>query len=77
MLKQIAASLANYCNKNKIPLWDLYRITGSYGSAYKWLRMGLMNNDRVHFNNEGYRIQGTLLFNALAKGYNNYIKSRN
>lgn len=77
MLKQIAASLTNYCNKNKIPLWDLYRMTGSYGSAYKWLRKGLMNNDRVHFNNEGYRIQGTLLFNAFAKGYNSYIKSRN
>ncbi|HVT86722.1 MAG TPA: GDSL-type esterase/lipase family protein [Chitinophagaceae bacterium] len=77
MLKQIAASLTNYCNKNKIPLWDLYRITGAYGSAYKWLRKGLMNNDRVHFNNEGYRIQGTLLFNAFAKGYKSYIKSSN
>lgn len=75
LLKQIAASLASYCSHNNIPLWDLYHITGSYGSAYQWLKRGMMNNDRVHFNQEGYKVQGTLFFNAFAKGYDSYIKS--
>lgn len=74
-LRSLNSSLNNYCAKQHIPLWDLYRITNGYGSAYSWLKRGLMNNDRIHFTSEGYRIQGTLLFNALAKGYNNYISS--
>jgi lysophospholipase L1-like esterase len=75
ILRSINASLNNYCIKNNIPLWDLYRISSGYGSAYKWLKMGLMNNDRIHFTSEGYHIQGQLLFNALAREYNNYISS--
>ncbi|MFI5132859.1 MAG: GDSL-type esterase/lipase family protein [Chitinophagales bacterium] len=74
MLRQICSSLSGYCTRNNIPFWDLYHITGASGSAYKWLRKGLMNNDRVHFTNDGYRIQGNLLFNAFAKGYNSYIR---
>jgi lysophospholipase L1-like esterase len=73
VLRQLNQSLTTYCNKNFIPLWDLYRITNGYGSAYSWSKRGLMNRDRVHFTAEGYRLQGSLLFNALAKGYNSYI----
>jgi hypothetical protein len=73
LLRQICISLSDYCTRNNIPFWDLYRITGASGSAYKWLKKGLMNKDRVHFTNDGYRIQGNLLFNAFAKGYNSYI----
>jgi lysophospholipase L1-like esterase len=73
VLKKVNLSLDTYCNQNHIPLWDLYRITNGYGSAYSWIKRGLMSRDRVHFTADGYRIQGTLLFNALGKGYNNYI----
>jgi lysophospholipase L1-like esterase len=73
VLKKVNLSLDNYCNQNHIPLWDLYRITNGYGSSYSWIKRGLMSRDKVHFTSDGYRIQGTLLFNALAKGYNNYI----
>lgn len=73
VLKSLNASLADYCNRNYIPLWDLYRITNGYGSAYSWLHRGLMARDRVHFTTDGYRLQGSLLLAALARGYNNYI----
>lgn len=75
ILKRVCTSLSGFCNHNKIPLWDLYRISSGYGSAYNWLRNGFMNKDRVHFTPEGYQIQGNLLFNAFAKGYNNYISN--
>lgn len=75
VLQSLNKSLAAYCNKNFIPIWDLYRITNGYGSAYTWSRRGLMNRDRVHFTAEGYRLQGSLLFNALAKGYNDFINT--
>ena len=70
VLKQLNQSLVGYCNKNRIPVWDLYQVTNGFGSAYNWARRGLMSRDRVHFTAEGYRIQGALLLNALGKGYN-------
>lgn len=75
VLHDINMSLFSYCNNNNIPVWDLYRVTNGYGSAYNWIKIGLMNSDRIHFTADGYRLQGSLLFNALAKGYNNYISS--
>jgi lysophospholipase L1-like esterase len=75
VLQQLNNSITNYCNKNYIPLWDMYRITNGYGSAYSWARRGLMSRDRIHFTADGYRLQGNLLWNALAKGYNDYTGS--
>jgi lysophospholipase L1-like esterase len=72
VLQSLNKSLTAYCNKHFIPIWDLYRITNGYGSAYNWARRGLMNRDKIHFTAEGYRLQGELLFNAIAKGYNDF-----
>lgn len=75
VLRGINIALYNYCNQQNVPIWDLYRISNGFGSSTRWIRRGLMNADRIHFTGEGYRIQGQLLFNAIAKGYNNYIQS--
>jgi lysophospholipase L1-like esterase len=72
VLRDINSALVNYCNSNYLPVWDLYRITNGYGSAYSWTRRGLMTSDRIHFTLEGYRLQGSLLLSALAKGYNGF-----
>ena len=74
VLRQLNETLRKYCTDQSIPLWDLYRISNGFGSAYNWSRRGLMSRDRVHFTAEGYRLQGTLLYSALAKGYNDYIR---
>lgn len=75
VLKDLNLSLTKEANRLYLPLWDLYRITNGFGSAYSWARRGLMSRDRVHFTAEGYRVQGQLLFKALAKGYNEYTES--
>lgn len=74
VLKQVNYSLVDYCDQHHIAAWDLYRITGGYGSAYNWMKRRLMNRDKIHFTAEGYRIQGNLLLNALIKGYNSYVQ---
>jgi len=51
-------------------LWDLYRTTNGYGSCYSWFSKNLMRPDKIHFTADGYRLQGQLFFNALAKAYN-------
>lgn len=71
-LQQLNNALYKYCSQKHIAFWDLYRITNGYGAAHNWLRKGLMNNDRVHFKPEGYRLHGQLLVNALLNGYNLY-----
>ena len=69
-----APSTTSQANRLYLPVWDLYKITNGFGSAYSWSRRGLMSRDRIHFTAEGYRLQGQLLFNALAKGYNDYLE---
>ncbi len=63
----------NYCTKNNIPLWDFYRICNGYGGVYNWKKYGLLETDGVHFTSAGYRLEGQLLFNAIAHGYNSYL----
>lgn len=68
-------SLFTYCTGNSIPVWDLYRITNGYGSAYNWIKKGMMDADGIHYTAKAYEVQGQLLFNAIAGGYNSYISS--
>ena len=68
-------SLFSYCTGNSIPVWDLYRTTNGYGSAYNWIKRGMMDADGIHYTAKAYEVQGQLLFNALAGGYNSYISS--
>jgi len=72
-IKQINDFLAVYCTSNRIPIWDLYRVTNGYKSSYKWKKSGLMSKDLVHYTSAGYHLQAQLFFNAFAKGYNQYI----
>lgn len=72
VLRDLNLFLFEYCTQKSIPVWDLYRVTNGYGAASGWIRKGLMNADRVHFTAPGYQIQGTLFYNAFARGYNSY-----
>ncbi len=74
-LWNINLSLFAYCSSNNIPVWDMYRVTNGFGSARNWWKKGMLNGDGIHFTAKAYKIQGELLYNALAKGYNSYISS--
>jgi len=65
--------LMAWCNDNRVPVWDLYYVTNGIGSAYHWWRQGLLSTDGIHFTATAYRLQGRLLYNALAKGFNNFV----
>ena len=67
--------LFTHCAGNNIPVWDLYRTTNGYGSAYNWIKCGMMSRDGVHYTAKAYQVQGQLLFNAIARGYNDFVKS--
>jgi lysophospholipase L1-like esterase len=67
--------IASFAEKNGYPYWDLYSITGGKGSALEWNRKRLLVRDRIHFTQRGYEYQGELLFEAIVKSYNQYIKA--
>jgi hypothetical protein len=74
-LDEVNCLLLQITTQNNIPLWDMYNITGGHRSADCWRDNKCMNKDLIHYLPNGYQIQGDIFFNALAKGYNNYLKT--
>ncbi|MDR0560026.1 MAG: GDSL-type esterase/lipase family protein [Prevotellaceae bacterium] len=66
--------IVDFAEKNGYPYWDLYKITGGKGSAVSWNKNRLMTRDKIHLKPAGYEFQGELLFEAIMKSYNSYIK---
>jgi hypothetical protein len=66
--------IAGFAEKNRYPCWDLYNIAGGKGSSLEWNKKKLFVRDRIHLTQRGYEYQGELLFEALIKSYNQYIK---
>jgi hypothetical protein len=74
-LDEVNCLLSQVGNQNNIPVWDMYNITGGHQSADCWRDNKCMNKDFIHYLPNGYQIQGSIFFDALAKGYNNYINN--
>ncbi|MDQ3045955.1 MAG: GDSL-type esterase/lipase family protein [Bacteroidota bacterium] len=72
-MKEARQVIVDYSIKKALPYWDLYEVMGGFGSMAKWYTMKLSAKDRVHFSGKGYQIQGDLFYNALIKGYENYV----
>ncbi|MDR1169262.1 MAG: GDSL-type esterase/lipase family protein [Prevotellaceae bacterium] len=67
--------IVSFAGRNKYPCWDLYEIAGGKGSALEWNKKQLFVRDRIHLTQRGYEYQGELLFEAIMKSYNQYIKA--
>jgi hypothetical protein len=67
--------IARFAEKNNYPYWDLYNIAGGKGAATEWNKKKLFVRDRIHLTIRGYEYQGELLFEAIIKSYNQYIKA--
>ena len=48
---------------------DVYALMGGYGSSEKWCKENLMKKDHIHFTQEGYRLIGDILYNAIVEDY--------
>jgi len=68
--------LTQIAERRNIALWDLYAAGGGKHSADAWRKSGLMQSDGVHFTKAGYELQGSLLYQALMKAYNEYVRYR-
>ncbi len=66
-LKTIHDALLEIAAETNCAVWDLYDATGGERSAVNWKTYNLMQKDGVHFNKQGYYLQGELLHAALMK----------
>ncbi|MDR1583397.1 MAG: GDSL-type esterase/lipase family protein [Prevotellaceae bacterium] len=67
--------IVDFAEKNKYPYWDLYNVVGGKDAALEWNKKKLFARDRIHMTQKGYEYQGELLFEAIIKSYNQYIKA--
>jgi len=61
---------------NNLPYWDMFETGGGNRSADRWKKNELLQADGIHFTKKGYELQGELLFEALIKGFNEYVRNR-
>lgn len=67
VVKQVRDAILKYAESQDLPVWDLYAVAGGEKVAAKWKSHRLMAADGIHFTQEGYRLQGRLLHEALMK----------
>jgi len=72
----IKNKIIDFANSNNIPYWNLYEIAGGNHAADVWKKHKLLQTDGIHFTKKGYELQGQLLFDAIIKGYNDYVLHR-
>ena len=72
----IHSQLIQFADKNNVATWDLYAVAGGKHSADHWKKNNLLQSDGVHSTRAGYELQGNLLYQALMKGYNEYVRYR-
>lgn len=64
-LEQYANVLKEFAYEKGYAVWDLFAtMNGVKGMKY-WYKKGLAGKDRIHFTEEGYRLQANLLYDAL------------
>ena len=75
-VESIRTILMEFANKNNLPVWDLYSAAGGKHSADQWKKNKLLQGDGIHATRAGYEVQGELLYHALIKSYNEYVRYR-
>jgi lysophospholipase L1-like esterase len=72
----VRSKIIDAANTNNLPYWDLYQVAGGNHSANQWTKKELLQADGIHFTKKGYVLQGELLYEALIKGFNEYVRNR-
>ncbi len=71
-----AGTICRYAADHQLAVWDMYSIVGGTRKAcINWKAARMIRPDYVHFNTEGYTLQGELLYDALVKVYNQYVST--
>lgn len=74
--EQVAQSILAYGRSHNIAVWDIFDIAGGPTHAcINWRDANLMAADQIHYNVQGYTLQGKLLAEAIYKAFiNTHVK---
>lgn len=75
-IETVRMQIIEYAVENGLSFWDMYKVNGGKNSAVQWKMLGLLRPDGIHFSRDGYAHQGRLLFEAIMKGYDEYVSDR-
>lgn len=75
-VEQVREKIIGFAEANHFAYWDLYLVGGGKHAADLWKKNDLLQTDGIHFTKAGYSLQGNLLYEALLKGYNEYVRYR-
>ena len=67
----------NACLRAGVAFWDLYEVMGGKNAIIAWAkeRPALVGHDFAHFTPHGQRLVANMLYSALMKEYNNFLKT--
>ncbi len=68
--------MINLTKKYNAGMWDMFEVMGGLGSIQNWENNGFAKEDKIHFTDKGYHLLGDLMFSALMKEHNKYLKSK-
>lgn len=75
-VRTIRDKIIEAATASHLPCWNLYEVAGGNRAADRWKKWDLLQSDGIHFTKNGYDLQGQLLFDAIVKGYNEYVRNR-
>lgn len=68
----IRSAIVEVAQVHNLPLIDAYQITGGYSSCSQWRKFGLLRPDGIHYTQDGYTLQGKIIYQALINSYLKY-----
>ena len=68
---EIRTAMIELATEYNAGVWDLYGVMGERDSVHKWLEVGYISKDKLHFTPKGYRRIADLLYEAIITDWNN------
>lgn len=68
---EVRTAMIELATEYNAAVWDLYGVMGERNSVHKWLKVGYISKDKLHFTPKGYRRIADLLFEAIMTDWNN------
>ena len=73
---KVEESMIRLAGELNAGFWDMFEVMGGLNSIVMWQRYGLAKRDRIHFTRAGYILMGDLLFDALIRGFGDYLEQQ-
>lgn len=68
----VRSAIVEVAKLQNLPYIDAYQITGGYSSCSQWRKFGLLRPDGIHYMQDGYILQGKIIYQSLINSYLKY-----